>query len=120
MDIPYVDFVCSDNKMAASLVAEQFIRCGCKSIGWLNYKESTWSGINRGEMFYQVMVEKGVCDENDLVQITAEMDGYEGGRQAAHRFCAQGKKVDGVFCANAQLACGFLDGMRRKWLRCAC
>ena len=114
MDIPDVDFVCSDNKMAASLVAEQFIRCGCKSIGWLNYKESTWSGINRGEMFYQVMTEKGVCDESDLLQITAEMDGYEGGRQAAHRFCEQGKRVDGVFCANAQLACGFLDGMREN------
>ncbi|MGO2355814.1 MAG: LacI family DNA-binding transcriptional regulator [Marinomonas foliarum] len=114
MDIPDVDFVCSDNKMAAVLVAEQFVRCGCSSIAWLNYKDSTWSGINRGEMFCQATAEIGLCDESDLLHIIADMDGYEGGRQAAHVFCAEGGKVDGVFCANAQLACGFLDGMREN------
>ncbi|QUX94004.1 LacI family transcriptional regulator [Marinomonas sp. CT5] len=116
MDRPDVDFVCSDNKMAASLVAEHFTRCGCRSFAWLNYRESTWSGINRGEKFRREMVEKGLCTESDLLQIVAETDGYEGGRQAAHQFYLQGNIVDGVFCANAQLACGFLDGMRENGL----
>ncbi|GGN29010.1 MULTISPECIES: LacI family DNA-binding transcriptional regulator [Marinomonas] len=116
MDIPDVDFVCSDNKMAALLVAEQLMRCGCHSIGWLNYQQSTWSGINRGDMFRQAMTEKGLLGDCDFQHIIAEADGYEGGRQAAHRFCAEGKKLDGIFCANAQLACGFLDGMRENGL----
>ncbi|WP_137168903.1 LacI family DNA-binding transcriptional regulator [Marinomonas sp. FW-1] len=112
VEFPEVDLVCSDNKMAAELVAEQLIACGCQSIAWLNYRESTWSGINRGDMFQQVMAETS----RDLFEIVAEADGYEGGRQAAHVFCAEGRNVDGVFCANAQLACGFLDGMRENGL----
>lgn len=114
MDIPDVDFVCSDNHMAATLVAEQLIRSGCSRVGWLNYKNSTWSGINRGEMFRRIMLEENKINESDFLDITTEIDGYEGGRKAAHDFCARGEKVEGIFCANAQLACGFLDGMREN------
>ena len=114
MDIPNVDFVCSDNHMAATLVAEQLIRSGCTRVGWLNYKHSTWSGVNRGEIFRRIMLEENNIDEKEFLSITSESDGYEGGRKAAHDFCVRGEKVDGIFCANAQLACGFLDGMREN------
>jgi DNA-binding LacI/PurR family transcriptional regulator len=114
MDMPDVDFVCSDNHMAATLVAEQLIRSSCTRVGWLNYKNSTWSGVNRGEIFRRIMLEENKIDEKNFLDITTEIDGYEGGRKAAHDFCARGEKVDGIFCANAQLACGFLDGMREN------
>ena len=114
MDIPDVDFVCSDNQMAAVLVSEQLIRSGCSRVGWLNYENSTWSGINRGDLFRRMMIEEHAFDASDFLEITAQVDGYEGGRKAAHGFCKQGQSVDGIFCANAQLACGFLDGMREN------
>lgn len=114
MDIPNVDFVCSNNNMAALLVSEQLINSGCTSIGWLNYKGSTWSGINRGDTFRQIIINKNIFNESDFTEIITELDGYEGGRQAAHDYCKQIKKVDGIYCANAQLACGFLDGMREN------
>lgn len=114
IDISNVDFVCSNNDMAALLVSKQLIDSGCTSVGWLNYKGSTWSGINRGEAFRQEMINKNSFHESNFLEIITELDGYEGGRQAAHDYCKQVKKVDGIFCATAQLACGFLDGMREN------
>ncbi|MEO9655531.1 LacI family DNA-binding transcriptional regulator [Marinomonas sp.] len=111
MDIKDVDFVCSDNKAGAALAAQQLLESGCKQLAWLNYKDSTWGGINRGECF------KHAIDQHQLqaLELLAEQDGYQGGRQAAHQLCAsQNWNIDGVFCANAQLACGFLDGMREQ------
>jgi len=114
IDISNVDFVCSNNNMAALLVAKQLIDSGCTSVGWLNYKGSTWSGINRGEAFREVMINKNAFNESDFLEIITELDGYQGGRESAHDYCKRVKKVDGIFCANAQLACGFLDGMREN------
>jgi DNA-binding LacI/PurR family transcriptional regulator len=47
----------------------------------------------------------------DLQAIIAPDEGYDGGFQAA--FSAD-ETLEGIFCANAQLACGFLDGMRQR------
>ncbi|TGH91088.1 substrate-binding domain-containing protein, partial [Escherichia coli] len=44
--------------------------------------------------------------------IMAHEEGYAGGWQAALAHSAE--LPDGIFCANAQLACGFLDGMRQR------
>lgn len=114
MDISNVDFVCSNNNMAALLASAQLINSGCTSVGWLNYKDSTWSGINRGQAFSRIILQEYSFNQSDLLEITTPTDGYEGGRKAAHNYCKQLKKVDGIFCANAQLACGFLDGMREN------
>ncbi|MCZ2722770.1 LacI family DNA-binding transcriptional regulator [Marinomonas sp. 15G1-11] len=110
--IPNVDFVCSDNVTGAQLAAQQLIKSGCKSIGWLNYQYSTWGGITRGEAFSQVLQATEPWCYQQLVTICAQEDGYEGGRKAAHEMHKNGLKVDGIYCANALLACGFLDGMR--------
>ena len=114
MNISDVDFVCSNNSMAALLVAKQLLQSGCSRVGWLNYKNSTWSGINRGLIFRRTMLEDNNFDESNFLSILAKNEGYEGGRKAAHDLLAEGKEVDGIFCANAQLACGFLDGMREQ------
>lgn len=113
MDIGDVDFVCSDNELGAALATKQLLQSGCMHLAWLNYKGSTWGGVHRGEAFKRALAQLKTAP---LLVIEADIDGYQGGRKAAHDLCRSGKKVDGVFCANAQLACGFLDGMREQGL----
>ncbi|SQC93642.1 Catabolite control protein [Cedecea neteri] len=65
----------------------------------------------RGEAFRQALNERGVDVEKNLVSLLCAEEGYEGGWQAA----AELEEIPlGIFCANAQLACGFLDGMRKR------
>ena len=111
-DIPLVDFVCSDNDSGARQAAEQLFHSGCRRFGWLNNTGSTWAGMMRGEAFYQALHQLGVDTQRHLRGITASEEGYEGGFQAARTW--EGELPAGIFCANAQLACGFLDGMRQR------
>lgn len=110
-DIPGVDYVCSDNAAGAVLAAEQLLEGGCRRFVWLNNHNSTWAGRMRGEAFIQALQQRGVNIERDLVTLVAKQEGYDGGFQAATQTI---KEIHGVFCANAQLACGFLDGMRQR------
>jgi len=105
-----VDFVCSDNHSGARQAAEQLVRSGCRRFGWLNYPASTWAGLQRGEAFLQALQQLGV-DFRHICCIDAPEEGYDGGLQAA---MSSEALPDGIFCANAQLACGFLDGMRQR------
>lgn len=43
--------------------------------------------------------------------LACQQEGYAGGLQAA---ALADEALEGIFCANAQLACGFLDGMRQR------
>ncbi|SMG30002.1 LacI family DNA-binding transcriptional regulator [Cedecea sp. NFIX57] len=110
-DIPGVDYVCADNASGAVLAAEQLVNSGCKHFGWLNNHASTWAGRMRGEAFHQALLERAVNVEQNLVSLLCAEEGYEGGWQAA---AAVEQIPEGIFCANAQLACGFLDGMRQR------
>lgn len=111
-DIPLVDFVCSDNRAGAQLAAEQLLSAGCRRFGWLNTHGSTWAGRRRGEAFSLALEDGGVDTAQQLQIIMAHEEGYTGGWQAALDHSAE--LPDGIFCANAQLACGFLDGMRQR------
>ncbi|VEB97474.1 Degradation activator [Cedecea lapagei] len=110
-DIPGVDYVCSDNAAGAILAAEQLVKTGCRRFGWINNHHSTWAGRIRGEAFRLALSERGVDVDNNLAALLSSAEGYEGGLQTA-----AGLEVipQGIFCANAQLACGFLDGMRQR------
>jgi len=112
-DIAGVDYVCSDNITGATLAAEQLVGSGCQQFGWLNNHHSTWAGRMRGEAFRQALSQLGVDTEHNLLTLLAPEEGYEGGVQAATGLA---QLPQGVFCANAQLACGFLDGMRQRGL----
>ncbi|KOO01763.1 LacI family transcriptional regulator, partial [Vibrio nereis] len=50
------------------------------------------------------------------MEIQSERNGYEGGFLAAEQLIASGQRLDGIFCATALMACGFLDGMRKNGL----
>ncbi|MXF47545.1 LacI family DNA-binding transcriptional regulator [Raoultella sp. Lac2] len=109
--IPFVDYVSSDNVYGATLAAGQLVRNGCHSFGWLNTAHSTWAGRMRGDAFYQALQTFGIDTARNLQAIIAPDEGYDGGFQAA---VGADETLDGIFCANAQLACGFLDGMRQR------
>lgn len=111
-DIPLVDFVCSDNVSGARQAAEQLYHSGCRRFGWLNNCGSTWAGIQRGDAFFQALQQLGVDTQQQVRWFDAREEGYDGGFQAAQE--SAGDLPDGIFCANAQLACGFLDGMRQR------
>lgn len=110
-DIPFVDYVSSDNVYGATLAAGQLVHNGCRRFGWLNTAHSTWAGRMRGEAFYQALQTLGVETAHNLRSIIAPAEGYDGGFQAA---VGADETLEGIFCANAQLACGFLDGMRQR------
>ncbi|ELY4852642.1 LacI family DNA-binding transcriptional regulator [Cronobacter turicensis] len=105
-----VDTVCSDNAQGAALAAIQLRNAGCQRFGWLNYQHSTWAGQQRGAAFLTALGARGVSVETHVTTLHAPQEGYEGGLAAA---LDARVLPDGIFCANAQLACGFLDGMRR-------
>ncbi|QGU10919.1 LacI family DNA-binding transcriptional regulator [Leclercia sp. J807] len=111
-DMPWVDFICSDNQRGAQLAAEQLWRAGCRRFGWLNHPASTWAGMMRGEAFVHALQQLGVDTTCQLSWLAAPTEGYDGGLAAALGY--QGELPEGIFCANAQLACGFLDGMRQR------
>ncbi|MDM4210757.1 LacI family DNA-binding transcriptional regulator [Klebsiella spallanzanii] len=110
-NIPCVDYVCSDNAAGATLAAEQLVHAGCRHFGWLNHPHSTWAGRTRGDAFSQALLALGVDIQRHLHPLLAPVEGYEGGFQAA---ASAEDAPEGIFCANAQLACGFLDGMRQR------
>lgn len=111
-DIPFVDFVCSDNVFGARQAAEQLYDSGCRRFGWLNNCGSTWAGIQRGEAFFHALQQLGVDTQQQVRWFDAREEGYDGGFQAA--LTCDDTLPEGIFCANAQLACGFLDGMRKR------
>lgn len=113
LDIPAVDFVCSDNQQGAALATAQLLESGCHSFAWLNCQSSTWAGIQRGVAFEQALARARHAPKL-LKRIIADQDGYDGGEAAALAFDLSQGLPDGIFCANAQLACGFLDGMRQR------
>lgn len=103
-----VDTVCSDNRQGAVLAAQQLLAAGCQRPGWLNVAASTWSGIARETGYAEALADQGLRFQ----RLETDSACYEGGRRAAQQLLADGIELDGLFCANALLACGFLDGMR--------
>ncbi len=65
----------------------------------------------RGEAFGRALQTRGVDVERHRAILACQQEGYAGGLQAA---ALADEALEGIFCANAQLACGFLDGMRQR------
>lgn len=108
--IPGVDYVCSDNAAGAELAADQLLRSGCQRFGWLNHHPSTWAGRMRGKR------SAGRCKRAEWTS-NATGDPRLSARRLRGRVTGCGARrrgAGGIFCANAQLACGFLDGMRQR------
>ncbi len=101
--IPGVDYVCSDNAAGAELAADQLLRSGCQRFGWLNHHPSTGRPHARGS------VRPGAANARSGRRtppaiLACQQEGYAGGLQAA---ALADEALEGIFCANAQLACGF-------------
>lgn len=107
-----VDIVKSDNRSGAAMAAQQLLSSGCRRLGWVNVPDSTWSGLARAESFRRALGDPLLSGEVSLSNLTASDVGYQGGWDAANALLESGDTLDGVFCANALIACGFLDAMR--------
>ncbi len=108
--IPGVDYVCSDNAAGAELAADQLLRSGCQRFGWLN------PSFHLGRPHARGSVRPGAANARSGPRtppaiLACQQEGYAGGLQAA---ALADEALEGIFCANAQLACGFLDGMRQR------
>lgn len=100
--IPGVDYVCSDNAAGAELAADQLLRSGCQRFGWLNHHPSTGRPHAR-EAFGRALQTRR-WTSNATAILACQQEGYAGGLQAA---ALADEALEGIFCANAQLACGF-------------
>lgn len=108
--IPGVDYVCSDNAAGAELAADQLLRSGCQRFGWLNHHPSTWAGRMRGKR------SAGRCKRAEWTSNATWRSSPVSKKvtRAGYRLRRSPTRRWRIFCANAQLACGFLDGMRQR------
>ncbi|MCE0494867.1 LacI family DNA-binding transcriptional regulator [Vibrio salinus] len=113
--IPNVDFVCSDNRHGIRLAVTHLINSGRRNIGWLNCEKSTWSGMNRGSEFEDLMVQLQRSGQIKTYNcFTTHSGGYKGGLKAAEKWIKSGPPIDALLCSTAMMACGFLDGIKQS------
>ncbi|MGO4705606.1 LacI family DNA-binding transcriptional regulator [Microvirga sp. 2MCAF38] len=101
------DTIISDDIRGTELVAERFLRAGCKRVGVVSSGAGTPSQTRRRERFLSFMAEAGLI----TVQWAKGDTTYDTGVLAARELLAQ-NKLDGVFCVTDLIALGFLDGAR--------
>ncbi len=107
--IPGVDYVCSDNAAGAELAADQLLQR--LSALWLAQPPSFhWAGRMRGEAFGRALQTRGV----DVERHRRSSPVSKKVTRAGYRLRRSPTRHWRIFCANAQLACGFLDGMRQR------
>ncbi|STW46805.1 LacI family transcriptional regulator [Klebsiella pneumoniae] len=107
-----MDYVCSDNAAGAELGRRPPAAQRLSAL-WLAQPPS----FHLGRPHARGSVSAGRCKRAEwtsnatLAILACQQEGYAGGLQAA---ALADEALEGIFCANAQLACGFLDGMRQR------
>lgn len=112
-DLTNVDIVKSNNSQGAQLAANCLLAANCKNLAYLNVQNDTYSSTARGAAFIKEIAQDIVENRVSFQQIVASNPSYEGGLAAAKLAFNDGCNVDGIFCANDLLACGFLDGAKK-------
>ncbi|MCG8435000.1 MAG: LacI family DNA-binding transcriptional regulator [Gammaproteobacteria bacterium] len=110
----HADVVRSDNASSAQLVAERFLGAGCRRLGFLNVEGGTYSGADRGACFEEALTPHLASGAVSFHRLKAPSADYDGGYAATCALRDLPVTLDGVFCANDLLACGFLDGLRNE------
>ncbi len=106
-DIPFVDRIVSDDRMAGHLAADHLIESGVRSPAVMAAPAVSYTARRRSEAFL------GRCKQLGLEArlIPLQINDYQNGYSAAGDLEALG--IDGVFCANDYMACGVADRLMR-------
>jgi LacI family transcriptional regulator len=106
-DIPFVDRILSDDRMAGHLAANHLIEKGARSLAVMAAPAVSYTARRRSEAFRVRCRQLGV--EARLIELA--INDYKNGYEAAGDLQALG--IDGLFCANDYMACGVLDRLMR-------
>ncbi|MCV9967083.1 LacI family DNA-binding transcriptional regulator [Pararhizobium sp. BT-229] len=106
-DIPFVDRIVSDDRMAGHLAADHLIESGARSPAVMAAPAVSYTARRRSEAFLSRCRQLGL--EARLIPL--QINDYQNGYSAAGDLEALG--IDGIFCANDYMACGVVDRLMR-------
>ncbi|WP_020593392.1 LacI family DNA-binding transcriptional regulator [Kiloniella laminariae] len=107
-----------DNKTGSTLAAKTLLDAGHRRLGFVNSNNSTYSGNSRGAFFEQALALKLASGEISLQSISCRSSDYKGGFQAALDLFPNPNSFyrnlspTGIYCANDNIALGFMDALR--------
>ncbi|RUM00411.1 LacI family DNA-binding transcriptional regulator [Rhizobium chutanense] len=102
-DIPFVDRIISDDRMAGHLAATHLIESGARKLAVMAAPAISYTARRRSEAFLARCKQLGV--EAQMLQV--RINDYRSGYDAAADLATSG--IDGLFCANDYMACGVVD-----------
>lgn len=106
-DIPFVDRIVSDDRMAGHLAADHLFESGMRSLVVMAAPAVSYTARRRSEAFLSRCRQLGL--EARLIPL--KINDYQNGYSAAGDLETLG--IDGVFCANDYMACGVVDRLMR-------
>jgi len=104
--IPSVDRVISDNNAAGKLAATTLVEAGARRVAVVVAAATSYTARCRQQAFMAACYALHV----DARAISVAHNDYKHGFAAAEIL----EGVDGVFCVNDYMACGLIDGLRRR------
>jgi len=102
-DIPFVDRIISDDRMAGHLAATHLIESGVRAPAVMAAPAISYTARRRGEAFLTACRQLGL--EPRMIEL--KINDYKSGHDAAADLVSLG--IDGLFCANDYMACGVID-----------
>lgn len=102
-DIPFVDRIISDDRMAGHLAATHLIESGVRAPAVMAAPAISYTARRRSEAFMVACRQLGL--EPRMIEL--KINDYKSGHDAAADLVSLG--IDGLFCANDYMACGVID-----------
>jgi len=107
-DIPFVDRIISDDRMAGHLAATHLIESGVRAPAVMAAPAISYTARRRGEAFMTACRQLGL--EPRMIEL--KINDYKSGYNAAADLVSLG--IDGLFCANDYMACGVIDRIMKE------
>ncbi|MGI6705108.1 MAG: LacI family DNA-binding transcriptional regulator [Clostridia bacterium] len=108
-----IDSVIVDNEEGGRMAARHLLDCGCKSIAHITGPLYSSMGNDRLRGCQEELAKNGITLSQIQEGDFSPLSGY----QAMDRLLMEGKRIDGVFAANDQMAIGALKALRERGFR---